>query len=224
MLRRRLTFRRLTIKRETRVFFLLALLLFLIIRMFMLVEHNLRPTILRTAGVRASHIATEAINRAILENVAQEVSYQDLIMLVKDTNGRIVFSQINNVTISGIIAATNLQAKDALAAVARERISIPFGQVFNSYLLANLGPRIPVKITPLGVINTNVIDKFESAGINQVRHKIYLEVQAEMQVVIPLMADKATVSTTIPLVDAIYPGEVPETVINLDFPLRTVHE
>ncbi|HZK25790.1 MAG TPA: sporulation protein YunB [Oscillospiraceae bacterium] len=216
--------RRLIVKRETRVFFLLALLIFLMIRMFMLIEHNLRPTILRSAGIRANYIATEAVNKAILENVAQDVDYQDLILLVKDNSGRIVFSQVNNVTISGIIAATNLHAQEALKTVAREKISIPFGQVFNSYLLANVGPRIPVKISPRGVINTNLIDKFESAGINQVRHKIYLEVQAEMQVVIPLMADKINVSTTILLVDAIYPGEVPNTVIDLQYPLSGQHE
>ena len=74
--------RRLIIRRETRIFFLLALLIFLIIRLFILLEHNLRPTILRAAGVRANHIATEAVNEAILKNVAEGVSYQDLILLV----------------------------------------------------------------------------------------------------------------------------------------------
>ena len=209
--------RRLIIRRETRIFFLLALLIFLIFRLFILLEHNLRTTILRAAGVRANHNATEAVNEAILKNVAEGVSYQDLILLVKDDSGRIVFSQVNNAALSGIIAAANLHAQKALASVSREKIQIPLGQVFDSYLLAHVGPRIPVRISPLGVVKTNLIDKFESAGINQVRHKIYLEVQAEMQVVITLMAEKKEVSTTIPLVDAIYPGEVPRTVIDLQF-------
>jgi len=85
-------------------------------------------------------------------------------------------------------------------------------------IFANTGPKIPVTLTPVGYVGTRIIDEFEEAGINQVRHKIYLEISSDIQVVIPFISDVTTVSVTVPLVDAIYPGEVPDTVINLEFP------
>ncbi|MCR3921626.1 MAG: sporulation protein YunB [Firmicutes bacterium] len=210
--------RRNALSREARVFLLLALLLFIVIQMFMMLERSLRPTIWAVARVKSHQLATSAMNQAILDNVAHRVSYQDIIHLVTDQNGKIVLAQVNQMEINSIIAETTLYVQQSLKDLSQEKISIPLGQVLGSYLLSNFGPKLPITITPLGVINTTLVDKFENAGINQVRHKIYLEVQTEMQVVVPLVAEKIRVSSTIPIVDAIYPGEVPDTVINLEFP------
>ena len=77
---------------------------------------------------------------------------------------------------------------------------------------------IPITLIPIGRVNTEIKDVFEDAGINQIRHKIYFDIHAEVEVIIPFVSQVTKVSTTVPIVDAFYPGEVPDTVINLQFP------
>jgi sporulation protein YunB len=77
-----------------------------------------------------------------------------------------------------------------------------------------------VKLKPMGRVNTEVFDSFEDAGINQTRHKIYLQVITEVQVIVPLITDSIEVITVMPLADTIYIGEVPDTLINLSYPRR----
>jgi sporulation protein YunB len=116
------------------------------------------------------------------------------------------------------MAETTIRVQDALKAIRGEIIYIPLGQAIDSHLLANYGPRIPVRLVPIGRVNTNVIDVFESAGINQTRHKVYLDIHAEVTVVIPFVSSVIEVVTSVPLADNVYIGAVPDTVINLQFP------
>lgn len=206
------------VRREFIAFLFAALLIFAFIRVFFLFEKSLRPTILAIAAARADNLATEAINRAVNESVAGGVLYQDLILLQRDGEGKIVLAQTNSMAINALMTETTLRVKDALESLKGEVIYIPLGQVSGSQLLANYGPRIPISLVPVGLVHTKICDAFEDAGINQVRHKIYFDIQADVQIVIPFVSEEVTVSTTVPLVDAVYPGEVPDTVINLGFP------
>lgn len=209
---------RIYIRREVICFFLLVLVLFSILRLFLFFDKKLRPTILSVALARADMIATEAINNAVSEEVSRNILYQDLIILSKNREGKIVMAQTNNMEVNRLMAETTMRVQDTLAGLKGETIYIPLGQALGSFLLANYGPRIPVTLIPIGYVNTNIVDTFEDAGINQVRHKIYIDIHAEVQVVIPFISSITKVSTTVPIVDAIYPGDVPDTVINLQFP------
>ena len=199
-------------------FLILAILIFSGVRLFLTVERAFRPVIVSIAEVRADVLATEAINAAVSEKVARNILYKDLVLLEKDRAGRIMMAQINTMEVNRLMAETTIRVQDALKALRGEIIYIPLGQAMDSHLLANYGPRIPVRLIPIGRVNTKVIDIFETAGINQTRHKVYLDVHAEVQIVIPFVSSEIEVVTAVPLADNVYLGEVPDTVINLQFP------
>ncbi|MDO9535511.1 MAG: sporulation protein YunB [Bacillota bacterium] len=197
-------------------FIILCLTMFMFYRGFIILEESLRPAIISIAEVKADMLATDAVNRAIMEEVARGIFYQDLISIEQDEQGKIIMAQINTMEVNRLMAQTTMATQNALKNIGKEPIKIPIGEVLNSYLLAAYGPEIPIKIVPVGRVNTYLIDSFESAGINQVRHKIYLDVFTEIRIVIPFIATYIEVHTTVPLADTIYPGEVPETIINLN--------
>lgn len=209
---------RLTLSREARLFFLLALLVFALTRLGLAFDSNLLPAILSIAEARTNALAVRAVNEAVAEKFSGNILYQDVVILQKDQDGKIAMAQTNVREVNRLIAQTTLQAQGALTALSEEKLYIPFGQALNNVFLAGLGPRIPVTLIPVGFVRTEITDTFEQAGINQVRHKLYLRIQAEVQVAIPFISSVTHVSTTVPIVDAIYPGAVPDTVINLKFP------
>ncbi len=199
-------------------YLVLVALFFILVQGFMVIERNFRPAILAAAKMRADGLATDAISYAILDKVASKIRYQDLIMIEKDDQGRIAMAQINPVEVNRVMAETTLAVRDALYKLESEPFEIPLGEATDSYILAAYGPKIPVKMTPVGRVKTTVVDSFDQAGINQTRHKIYLEVYVEVQIVIPFVKDSVEVIATVPVADAVYIGEVPDAVFNLQFP------
>lgn len=206
------------VNRKLIVFVILASLVFLIAKSFLLIEANFRPVIMSIATARADALATEAVNAAVSEKIARNILYKDLVLLEKDRDGRIVMAQVNAMEVNRLISTTTMQVQNALRSIKGETIYIPLGQAVDSHLLASYGPRIPVRLIPIGRVNTKVVDVFEAAGINQTRHKVYLDIHAEIQIVVPFVSSEIEVVTTVPLTDNIYIGDVPDTVINLQFP------
>lgn len=199
-------------------FIIITAILFTLLEGFFYVEKKLRPVLLTIAEIKADGVATDAINSAVLDKVARGINYQDLIQVERDDQGKIVLARLNSVEVNRVMAETYTAVKDALSNMGKEPIEIPLGEVLDSYILATYGPAIPVKLIPAGRVNTELKDCFEGAGINQTRHKIYLKVYTEVQIVIPFTAVPVTVETTVPITDTIYLGQVPDTVINLPYP------
>ncbi|HQD07040.1 MAG TPA: sporulation protein YunB [Bacillota bacterium] len=199
-------------------FILLAVFIVVLIQGFLLVEKRFRPVILAAAEIKANGAAIAAINQAIMEKVAQNVLYQDLVNIERDDEGRIVMARVNTMGVNRLSAQVTLSVQEALEKLEEEPLELPLGEATGSYFLATYGPKIPVRLIPMGKVNTELDDQFEAAGINQTRHKIYLRVDVEAQVVIPFTSSPVKVATTVPIADSIYLGEVPETVINLQFP------
>ncbi len=184
--------------------------------MLFVVERNLKPTIKDIGEARARQIATEVVNDAIKQKVAENVEYQDLIAVQKDSQGRIVLMQPDISGINGLASDTTLSINEALKDLENQRFSIPLGQVLGNQLLANCGPSIKVKIYPVGSVQTSVIEQFEEAGINQSRHCIYLDIQSQIKVVVPLLTSQIKVSAQVPVSDTVIVGQVPDTYVKLD--------
>lgn len=188
-----------------------AAFLFLLLLIF---EHNLKPTIREIAEAKARWAATEAVNKAIRERIANSVDYHELISVQKDSSGRIVLMQPNIVRINQLASDTTLAINEALKGLANQKFYIPVGQVLGSQLLANYGPRISVSIYPVGTVKANVFDRFEEAGINQTRHRLYLDIVSQVKVVVPLITSSVRVSEQVPITDTVIVGQVPDFYVN----------
>lgn len=207
------------LNRKQKIFIYFILILMLALQLLFLLDKNLRPTLEAIAQARAKAIATQAINDAINTKIAQEIKYGLLITVHTDYSGKPAWAQVNTMEVNRIVAATTMHVQETLGTIKGEVLRIPLGQAFNSQLLANMGPRIPFTIVPVGTVNVEVTDAFEQAGINQTRHKIYLEVFTDVQIVIPFVTKTVQVHSQVPIADVTYLGDVPETVINLPWPL-----
>lgn len=180
-------------------------------------ERALFSTIVAIAKARAVQTAVITINTAVREHLAESgVGYQDLVQLHKDRDGRIVMMQANTLQITGMAAGFALSSEKAMRDLERDRFSIPVGQVLGSQLLAAYGPQIPVRIIPVGAVEVDMVDRFETAGINQTRHRIYLDLASSVRIVVPWQQTEVEIATRVPLVENVLVGEVPDTFVTLD--------
>ncbi|MBQ9313501.1 MAG: sporulation protein YunB [Clostridia bacterium] len=73
-----------------------------------------------------------------------------------------------------------------------------------------------VKIIPVGTVNTDYKTEFLSSGINQTRHRIYIEIKSEMSVVAPFTNETVEVVTNVNVAETVLIGNVPDTFYNLE--------
>ena len=93
-------------------------------------------------------------------------------------------------------------------------ITIPIGSATRSKILSNYGPVIRVSLLPAGTADVNTVEAFEEAGINQTRHRIVLEITANIQIIQPLLSSNITVKTNVPIVETIIIGNVPQAILD----------
>ncbi len=194
-----------------------ALVLILFTLGVIIAERTLFSTIVAIAKARAVQTAVITINSAVREHLAESgVGYQDLVHLHKDRDGRIVMMQADTLQITEMAAGFAMTTEQAMRELERDSFSIPLGQVFGSQLLAAYGPKIPVRIIPVGAVEVDMVDRFEAAGINQTRHRIYLDLDSSVRIVVPWQQTEVEIATRVPLVENVLVGEVPDTFVTLD--------
>lgn len=173
-------------------------------------DRSFRPALLAIAEAKARVAANQAIHRAISAEVLEGVRYEQLIRVVTDRQGdRVLLLQPDSVAINRIVDRANRAAEAALAALDGQPVSIPLGQVWGYGLLGGAGPRIRLRLHPIGAVQTSVRSEFRAAGINQTHHQVILEMKATLRLASPLVGGDVEAPFTTVLAEAIINGEVP---------------
>lgn len=86
---------------------------------------------------------------------------------------------------------------------------IPLGMIFNNPLLANIGPKFPVKIIMTGDIKTNLKSIINQYGINNAMIEIKADLIMNMQVIIPTTTTRYDNCYTIPIAMKVIQGDIP---------------
>lgn len=182
----------------------------------MFIESFLRPIFLAMAEEKAIAKVTEAISQAVLEH-SENLQYNDLIYYQTNQQGDIILMQPNLRVVNKFIAEVTLSIQQNMGSLQEEEIRIPVAQALGFQVLAALGPRMTVHMIPMGVVKPpQIVDSFESAGINQTRHKIYMHVMAEVQILVPFVNKRLKVETQVPVTEVTIMGKVPQVNMSID--------
>lgn len=204
-----------TYRRKRRLFWRIAAVIMIPIVLFVWADVNLRPVILTMAEAQAKVMAVQAMNSAVYEIMREGGMYSDLMTVVMDDNGRVSLMQANTARMNEMATQAALAVQRNLANIANDGISIPLGAALGSKLLAGSGPSVKVKVVPAGAVSTEFVSEFTTAGINQTRHKIYLQINTSVQMVIPTGTQTAQVSAHVPVAESIIVGEVPDSFVEI---------
>lgn len=200
-------------KRVILTFVIISLFLMITVG-FMYVDKSLTPTIKVLAETKAEEIASRSINKAVGDIIKDKINYSDLVLTKSDANGKISMVQSNTILMNQIASDVAIQIQNELKKAKTTTSYIPIGTALGSPILAKYGPQVKVSIEPIGTVNVNFSTKFEDAGINQTRHRIYLEVKAQVNVVIPLSTEPKEVKAQVPICETIIIGEVPQSYVD----------
>lgn len=201
--------------RRKQIITIVVILIFLISSMIF-IDFRVKASLLELARTQAEKRTMEIVTQAVLDHVVKGTEYKDIIYVHKDDQGRIVMLQANTVILNQMMAKTTKAVLQGFNSANNGQIGIPMGQITGISLLAGSGPRFKIKVIPANQIYVAVDDKFEQAGINQTRHRIYMKVETRIVMAVPFMKKELKVVTTIPMAETIIVGEVPQTYVNFN--------
>lgn len=178
------------------------------------VDLRMRPSIESWAQQRAVNIATRAINLAVQNIMATNIDSSTLLLLQRDRSDRIVGVSFQWGEINRIVSDMTRQVQDALNTIKNEEMGIPFGTVTGLRFLAARGPKLPVRIIPIGSVDTTPKVEFKEKGINQTLYTMYMDVNIRVRIVVPFVSTVVPVQSTVPVVEQIIVGDVPKVYLN----------
>lgn len=90
-------------------------------------------------------------------------------------------------------------------------LGISIGNITGNSLLANIGPRIPLKLEMVSNVNVEVKNKITEYGMNNALMEVFIEIQVNPVIVMPFLSKEISVINKVPLVTEIIQGEIPDS-------------
>lgn len=180
-----------------------------------LLQKRIFPTVLDIAEIVMRSEAIKVINEETMRVYEENFNYDDIVKIEKDSDGNITMIRSDTIKQNKLTAEVVLACNERLQNLGEIGTKVPIGYITNNVFFYRVGPKIEVKMEQIGNINTSYDSVFESAGINQVRHKIYLDIEVKMRLIVPLASKDIELSSEIPVSETIIVGKIPDTSVNI---------
>lgn len=181
-----------------------------------LVNARIAPLLHMYAANAARSAMTEAINTAVAKVIdSSEIRYSDLIQIQTDSSDNIIAIESDILKINRLKAEVTNAVLEELKSARYHQVSVPLGDLLGGNLLLGRGPRIPVRISVAGSVETGMESQFTSAGINQTNHQISMTVQLELFSAVPGSDETVDVESQFLIAETVLVGKVPESFTNV---------
>jgi sporulation protein YunB len=183
------------------------------IYLYRFIDKNIKPTVTAISEIKARSVTTQAINDTIKMKIKRDINYNDLIFVKYDNEGKVTLMQANTILMNSIAAEVAIEVQEQLKQISKAKIKVPLSNAFDTQLITL--PSIGIEIIPQGAVAVDFATEFESSGINQTRHRIYIIVVTDIKMIVPLVSENLRITTNIPIAETIIVGDVPEQYINV---------
>ena len=201
---------------KRRFLFILFLILLLIVLLFIHFQHNVTRVLISSREATMRSYTTVAVNDAVYYTLSDEMRYEDLVTITRNEAGDIVSVQANPLKINKIARDTASISQSNLKNLSLNGIPVPLGALTGIEAFAGLGPSIYFRIIPVSSVSCGFTSAFESVGINQTKHSIYLNVIADINIVMPSRTENFAVATEILVGESVIVGKVPDAYLQSD--------
>ena len=204
-------------RKRHKIKIILLILLIILIFFFTRLIHRWQPVLQAMAEMQAEALATDILADT-MRDVLNETGIQseDLVTYYYNPSGEVFAYSIDTVTIEKMASLANTKMGEFLEEKKEFELDIPLGRVTSNPLLAAMGPDIPIQVRVVGNPGVDYGRSFESVGINEINHRIWIDMELVIQVTTPLLTDVLNAEMQFTLIDQTMSGEVPRTYLGVD--------
>ena len=173
---------------------------------------HLRSLLGNLAVTRVSNMVSQLVVAAVDEAVRSgQVQYDRLITFEKDNEGHITALHSNMAGFNALQANISEDILKRMEEMSTSNLEIPLGTLTGSALLAGRGTTITVRMQSTGSCAATFVNDFSDAGINQTTHRILLNVDVSVSILLPGFRTGTEVSNTFSVAETVIVGTVPDS-------------
>ncbi len=195
-----------------RVLIWLTVIFTLLLALTVAVVLHMKPVVVDLATARTSNAVNRIVVAAVNDAVdSGRIDYEQLVDFDKDAEGHVTALRSNMAAFNRLQASIADDILQRMAEVSSTDLAIPIGTLTGSPLLAGRGPCLRVRMQSVGTATARFDNQFSSAGINQTRHRIILDVDVHVSILLPGLTTYTKVSNEISVAETVIVGGVPDT-------------
>ncbi len=178
--------------------------------LLVIMDVSFRPIIETVNAYECHELVTRVINEAIFAEIEDEdADYSNLVNLTTNADGEIISLESNVMNINKLKTRIVQRLERELERLPSMNIEIPIGTLLGIQLLHGKGFCVGMTVQPMGYATASIISEFTEAGLNQTLHRIIIEIDADVDAVIPGFSTRVPVKTSIVATETIIVGRVP---------------
>ena len=167
------------------------------------------------AAVAAKAQAENLVNRLVEETVLADLDhrplgYSDFVVIQRDSAGTITALTTDMAAMNVLRGQLLEQLLERLEGIRVSDIHIPLGSLLDIDVLWAKGPSLKIYSMSVGTVSAEFESEFTDAGVNQTLHRIWLDVQVPLTLILPGERVETQVSSRLCVAETVIVGKVPD--------------
>lgn len=176
---------------------------------------KIRPIVKNAAGNALKNKMTLTVNDAVSRVLSENsIDYSGLVTIEKDNSGAVTSITANSSKMNLFKSEISKKVSDLLNDNSKLTLHIPLGTLLESEVFSGRGTDVKIDAELFGFAVTDFKSKFESAGINQTHHSLYITVKTSAYAHAGAVRISETVTTDVLVAETVIVGSVPNGYIN----------
>lgn len=189
------------------MFLIIFLLIFSVIR----TEKLLKPVVTEQAEHFSEKIAAEIIESTVSGYLRDNrYRYSDFAAVLYNEKKQAASVETIPYTINKVQSELTLLINQRLKSADKAKTEIPIGTLTQTYVFNGKGPKIHIRISPLGSADVKIKSELESAGINQTMHHISAVISVNVTSSTPLYKFNTHTEFEFLIAETVIIGDVPD--------------
>lgn len=181
-----------------------------------LLENKLRPVVAEIAAAQVRNTMTAVVENAVTAGLAaRQVSYADFVTIQRDEGGAITALTTDMARMNLLRTELTAAILDALEEVDVSDVQVPLGSLFDLEPLWAKGPALKARAMTVGTVRAEFDSQLTSAGVNQTLHRIWMEVDVPMTLLLPGGEVEVALDTRLCVAETVIVGQVPDTYLQV---------
>lgn len=151
---------------------------------------------------------------AIGHVVDEGYSYDDLMQIEKDVSGNIVMVISDSRKVNALATSVAKFTFDYLSAETKKGVDVPLGAFTGIRLIGGFGVPVRMKLISVTSVKCKISSSFESAGFNQTRHLVILEIVSDVSLITKFHTKEICDSIEVLVYDNLIVGKVPAVLVD----------
>ena len=183
----------------------------------LLCRFRLAPMAEQLIETQVDNQASDAINAAIADQIAEgEFDYDRMVTIEKDANGNVAAIRTNIGELNRLKTSVLQRMDEELEQLSMEQLGVPIGSVLLPELLSGRGPLVPVRVLAVRTSDASFRNSFQSAGINQTLHSIYIDIHVCITILTWTGTSEINVDSAVVAAETVIVGTVPTTYFGME--------